>query len=141
MKFKDISLAVLIIIIFVLLYSFGFVTSGIQNLKENWPKYRCDPLYMPFATYLGKDPIENFTYCVGNIQKGLMGYFLDPIQYILGNLGGTAKFVLDRIQFIRMFVDKLRNLLTSLLGDVYGMFVNILIKFQKTNDKSKRYAF
>ena len=40
---------------------------------------------MPFASYLGYDTIENFSYCVGNIQKDLMGYFLSPIQYILGS--------------------------------------------------------
>jgi len=141
MKFSDILLTVVVFIIFALLHAFPVVTAGIQNLKDNWTKYRCVPSYMPFASYLGKDPVENFTYCVGNIQKDLMGYFLDPIQYILGNLGATAKFVLDRIQFIRMFVDKLRNLLTSLLGDVYGMFVNILIQFQKLMIKLKDTLF
>ena len=141
MKFNDILLTLLILLIFVGLYFFAMIASGIEKLKTDWPKYRCVPTYMPFASYLGKDPIENFTYCVGNIQKDLMGFFLEPIKYILGNLGGIAKFVMDRIQFIRQFINKLRNLITTLIGDVYGMFVNILIQFQKLIIKMKDTIF
>jgi len=141
MKFNDIIKAVFIVLVFVLLYFFAKLTQGIEKLKLDWPKNRCIPSYMPFASYLGKDPIENFSYCVGNIQKDLMGYFLNPIQYILGNFGSIAKFVMDRIQFIRKFIDKLRDLIKTLVGDVYGMFVNILVQFQKFIIKLKDLLF
>ena len=89
MKFVDIIKALLIVVIFGLLFFSSILTNGLQDIKDNWPKYRCSPTYMPFASYLGYDTMENFSYCVGNIQKDLMGFFLSPIQYILGSMGAV----------------------------------------------------
>ena len=80
MRFNDISKTIFIILIFLLLYFSTILTSGIQKIKDDWPQYRCLPTFMPLAGYLGKDPVANFSYCVGNIQKDMMGFFLEPIQ-------------------------------------------------------------
>ena len=37
---------------------------------------------------------------------------------------------MDRVQFIRIFIAKLRSLVSGIVGDIYGMFVNVLIQFQ-----------
>ena len=137
MKFGDIILTIVIIIIFALLYSSSALTVKMQEIKEDWPIYRCQPLAMPFASYFGSDPMENFTYCVGNIQKDLMGFFLNPIQYVLGMITELGGFLLERIQFIRKFIDYLRNAVTNVIGDTYGMLVNIIIQFQKLIIKTK----
>ena len=131
MRFADIAKSILIILIFVLLYFSTILTRGIQKIKDDWPQYRCVPTYMPLASYIGKDPVSNFSYCVGNIQKDMMGFFLEPIQYVLGMVMGMIQFIMERIQFIRVFVDKIRNMAMKLFGNVYGMFVNVLVQFQK----------
>lgn len=130
MKFIDIIKAVVIILIFLVLYFSAVLTIGMKKLEEDWPKYRCVPTMMPFASYLGKDTTANFVYCVGNIQKDTMAYFLAPIQYVLGMVGGLGAWILERVQFIRIFITKLRSLISGIVGDVYGMFVNVLIQFQ-----------
>tara|TARA_B100001063_G_C16777954_1_gene567407 strand:- start:10303 stop:11211 length:909 start_codon:yes stop_codon:yes gene_type:complete len=137
MKFKDIVSTLVIIIIFLFLYSSSALTVKMQEIKDDWPIYRCQPMAMPFASYFGSDPIENFSYCVGNIQKDLMGFFLNPIQYVLGMITELGGFLLERIQFIRKFIDYLRNMVTNVLGDTYGMLVNIIIQFQKLIIKTK----
>tara|TARA_Y100000591_G_scaffold333090_1_gene373615 strand:+ start:244 stop:1152 length:909 start_codon:yes stop_codon:yes gene_type:complete len=137
MKFGDIVLSIVIILIFLFLYSSSALTVKMQEIKEDWPIYRCQPLAMPFASYFGSDPMENFTYCVGNIQKDLMGFFLNPIQYVLGMITELGGFLLERIQFIRKFIDYLRNMVTNVIGDTYGMLVNIIIQFQKLIIKTK----
>ena len=137
MRFTDIAKTVLIILIFLLLYFSSILTSGIQKIKDDWPQYRCLPTYMPLAGQIGKDPVANFSYCVGNIQKDMMGFFLEPIQYVLGMVMGMIKWIMERIQFIRELVDKLRNMASKLFGNVYGMFVNVLIQFQKLIIKTK----
>ena len=137
MKFGDIVSTIIIIIIFVFLYSSSALTVKMQEIKEDWPMYRCQPMAMPFASYFGSDPMENFSYCVGNIQKDLMGFFLNPIQYVLGMITELGGFLLERIQFIRKFIDYLRNMVTNVIGDTYGMLVNIIIQFQKLIIKTK----
>ena len=140
MKFGDIIKVIAIIVIFGLLYFSSIITNGLQDIKDNWPKYRCSPTYMPFASYLGYDTIENFSYCVGNIQKDLMGYFLSPIQYILGSLGATLQNLLDSFQMVRVVIDKLKKGFGFIIGDVYGMFTNVIMQFQKIIIKTKDTA-
>ena len=137
MKFQDIVLSIIIIIVFASLYSSSALTVKMQEIKEDWPIYRCNPMAMPFASYFGSDVMENFTYCVGNIQKDLMGFFLNPIQYVLGMITELGGFLLERIQFIRKFIDYMRNMVTNLIGDTYGMLINIIIQFQKLIIKTK----
>jgi hypothetical protein len=137
MRFGDISKTIFIILIFLLLYFSTILTSGIQKVKDDWPQYRCLPTFMPLAGYLGKDPVANFSYCVGNIQKDMMGFFLEPIQYVLGMVMGMITWILERIQVIRVVIDKIKNMATKMFGNVYGMFVNVLIQFQKLIIKTK----
>lgn len=137
MKFGDIVLSIVIIIIFLFLYSSSAFTMKLEEIKKDWPIYRCNPAAMPFASYFGSDPIQNFTFCVGNIQKDLMGFFLEPINYILGIITELGQFLLDRVQFIRKFMDYLRNMITNLIGDTYGMLINIIVQFQKLIIKTK----
>ena len=71
------------------------------------------------------------------MSKDMMGFFLEPIQYVLSMVMGMIQWIMERIQFIRVFVDKLRNMASKLFGNVYGMFVNVLIQFQKLIIKTK----
>ena len=130
MKFGDICKAVLILVVFALLYFSAILAMGMQKLKDDWPKYRCVPTMMPFASYLGQDTMTNFVYCIGNIQKDMMGYFLEPIMYVLGMVGGIGEWILERIQFIRLFFEKFKGLIMGIIGDVYAMFINILIQLR-----------
>jgi hypothetical protein len=137
MKFGDIAKSVLIILIFLALYFSTILTSGIQKVKDDWPQYRCLPTYMPLAGYIGKDPVANFAYCVGNIQTDMMGFFLEPIQHVLGMAMQMISWILERVQLIRVVLEKLKKMAMGLFGDVYGMFVNVLIQFQKLIIKTK----
>ena len=137
MKFSDITLSVFIILVFIALYFIEMLSVGLKKLEDDWPKHRCNPSVMPFASYLGHDPMENFTFCVGNIQKDMMDFFLGPIKYILTMLGSLAKFILERIQWIREFINYLRGMITAVVGDVYSMFINVLIQVQKLVIKLK----
>ena len=137
MKFTDISSSVLIIVVFILLYFVEMLSVGLKKLEDDWPKHRCNPSVMPFAGYLGHDIMENFTFCVGNIQKDMMDFFLGPIRYILTMVGDLGKWILERIQWIREFINYLRGMVTAVVGDIYSMFINVLIQFQKLVIKLK----
>ena len=137
MKFKDIAYVVLIIIAFGILHLTGFIMVRLKDLEDNWPVHRCNPMTMPFASYLGHDPIANFTYCVGNIQKDLMGFFLEPLQYILSMVGNLGEWILSRLNLLREFFNMFRKFLSTMIGDVYGMFVNVLIQVQNLVIKLK----
>ena len=137
MKFKDIAFVIFIIGAFAILHLTGFIMLRLKELEDDWPKHRCNPMTMPCASYLGHDPISNFTYCVGNIQKDLMGFFLEPLEYILSMIGNQGEWILGRLNLIREFFNMFRKFLGTMVGDIYGMFVNVLIQVQSLVIKLK----
>ena len=53
--------------------------SNISDIKNNWPKYRCQPQYMPLAGLFGHSINENFEFClqqkIQDSTKGVTGPF------------------------------------------------------------------
>lgn len=137
MKFQDISMAVIIILLFVALYVASFLSIGLKKLQKNWPKYRCNPMAMPLASYLGHDPVNNFTQCIGRIQKGLMGHFLEPVYYIIGIIGNMSKTILGAVNKIRDVFFNMKKRIVEMIQSIYFMIINVLIQFQRIIIKMK----
>lgn len=131
MKTSDITLTILIIFIFIALAAFNFIAIGINNVKKNWPKYRCNPSVMPFSSLFGQDPMENFTYCIQNMQSNFMNYLLEPVHHSLANVSSLGSGFNDAIQNIRKLFSSVRNFVTSIIQNIFGVFLNILIEFQR----------
>ena len=131
MKAGDLFLTFMIILIFVAIYAFNILSIGMANIKKNWPVYRCNPMIKPFASYFGHEPVSNFTYCIQNMQTDYMGYLMQPLTYNLGILTKLGEFFTTVLENIRGFLDYIRNSITSIVKNVFGVFINILVEFQK----------
>lgn len=132
MKFSDFVLSFLILLIFGILLVSGVILTKILEIKNNWNKYKCNPMIMPFASYFGHDPVENFTYCIAETQKDLMQYFLAPLTYALGKAGSLGSALVGDLQNMRSmfnvgFLD-FGNILDSFFGAI-NMFKTIFITF------------
>ena len=130
MKSSDITLTIVIILIFVGMYFYNVLAVGIKNIKDNWPEYRCNPSVMPFASMFGHDTGTNFTYCIQNMQTDYMGYLLQPLNYLTSVQGDTIGNLMNSIQDIRGFFNVIRNFITSIIQSIFGVFLNILIQIQ-----------
>jgi hypothetical protein len=105
------------------LYYFTTLT----DIKNNWPKYRCNPMFMPLSDNIEKD----FTYCVQNMQTNFMGYLLQPLTYITSNLSTMGGEFTDSINFIRVMLSNIRTFITSIIESIMGVFLNLITEFQK----------
>lgn len=131
MRSSDIAHSVIIILIFLMLYVFSVVSIGIKKVKEDWPIYRCNPIVMPFASTFGHDPMTNFTQCIQGMQGNYMKYLLQPLDYnfsVITNLGSKLN---TNIFDIRAFFNNLRNMIGDTIGSIFGVFLNIIIEFQR----------
>ncbi len=137
MKTSDIVLTLIIIIIFIGIYAFNTFSVGIDNIKKNWPLYRCNPTVMPFASWFGHDPIENFTYCIQNMQTSYMGNLLKPTNYAMSLMHNLIQGIMDDINWIRKKIENLVSNLMNIISSIMGTFVNIIIQFQKLIIKLK----
>ena len=140
MKFSDIILTVVIIVIFAALYFYSIMAIGMKKLEKKWPEYRCNPMVMPFASQFGHDAVSNFVFCIGNIQKGMMGFFLKPVMYVVTLAGSMGTILTDAVQKIRQMLLWIRTATSSIVGDIFGVFMNSLIQFQKIIIKIKDLA-
>ena len=72
MGLSDTGKAFLIVIIFGLIQLSITLSIGLAQLKNNWNKYRCNPLVIPLARLVEEDPIETFRSCTKEIQWDFM---------------------------------------------------------------------
>jgi hypothetical protein len=131
MNASDITLLTFIVLIFVALYVVNVLAIGVENIKRNWPKYRCNPSIMPFAGTFGHDPVQNFTYCMQSIQTNYMGYLMQPFEYNLGVIGSLGSQLTGSIQKVRQFISYLRDMIISIVQNIFGVFLNLIIEIQR----------
>lgn len=97
------------------------------EIKENWPLYRCNPSYWFFSENISED----FTYCVQNTQMNMMGYLLQPLNYMVSSLASIGGEFSNSINNIRVMFSSIRNFVSEIIGNVFGVFLNLIIEFQK----------
>lgn len=100
--------------------------TALIEIKKNWPKYRCNPIYMPLSDNIAED----FTYCVQTTQINLMGYLLQPFTFLISSLSSIGAQFSNDINGIRTMFDFVRNFITNIVENIFGVFSNIVIEFQ-----------
>jgi hypothetical protein len=142
-----------IILLFIFLSGWIALLSAadIEEVKRNWPKYRCRPNIMPFAGLYGHSASENFTFCLNNMFGTELAEALGPVFVILSTIVTTLVTILQvanslRIQLATMmggintifqnFTDRFKQLIASvqqsayriklLMGRLYGTFFAII---------------
>jgi hypothetical protein len=105
----------------------AYFSSQVVVVKQNWPLYRCNPLYMPLADNIG----QNFSYCIQNTQMNFMGNLLQPLTYITTSLTSSLGSFMTEINSIRGMFNKVRTFFSSIIQSVFSVFLNMVIEFQK----------
>ena len=104
-----------------------FFFSQLKNIKDNWSTYRCNPMYMPLA-----DDVEtNFVYCIQNSMSSFMGFIMQPLTFLTSSMSGMLSGFLDEINMVRAMFDKIRSFVSSIVESIFGVFLNLIIEFQK----------
>jgi len=104
-----------------------FYYNQLAEIKAQWPLYRCNPLYMPLAD----DVQSNFVYCIQSMQTNFMGYLLEPLTFLTSSINYILGDFLDAINMVRAMFDKIRTFISSIIQSVFGVFLNLVIEFQK----------
>jgi len=113
------------------------MTIGKKKIEENWPEYRCNPAVMPFADFFGHNSTENFVYCIQNMQTDYMGYLLTPVHYSLNLINQMGEDLGKATESTRVKFFNNRIFHTEIIENIFGVFLNTLIQFQKVTIKIK----
>ena len=114
---------IFIVIVFGLLFYSILRFADIKEISTNWPKYRCSPAIMPFASMYGYNTSENFNYCVENIFKTQMSQATGPFGTILSTM------ILGMMEFAKN-LNSLRVMMATLLGGITRIFQEFTDRFK-----------
>lgn len=120
-------------LLFISLSTRVFVTMSLKALKDDWAKYRCNPLAIPFSD----DPSADFVYCVQKIQGSSMKYLMQPFNSLLGGLGNIANFSDVNILNIREMISYMRSQTSFIIKSVFSVIIAIVVEFQRITIQTK----
>ena len=115
-----------IILLFIFLGGWIALLSAadIEEVKRNWPKYRCRPNIMPFAGLYGHSASENFTFCLNNMFGTELAEALGPVFVILSTIVTTLVTILQ-------VANSLRIQLATMMGGINTIFQNFTDRFKQ----------
>uniref|UniRef100_A0A6C0BT03 Hedgehog/Intein (Hint) domain-containing protein n=1 Tax=viral metagenome TaxID=1070528 RepID=A0A6C0BT03_9ZZZZ len=137
MRSSDIIRSIIILLLFSIIYSSIIVSDTILDMNKEWAKYRCNPLFMPFASAFGHSNIDNFKYCVSKISNNNMPDLMGPTKLnidLLGKMGGNLNTnITSSNGFVSMFRDNIMNS----FGSIYGILMGVIAEFYKLSVSMK----
>lgn len=117
---KFILLTVVFITALVLMFTMG----NLNEIRKNFPRYRCNPIFIPFASQFGYDAKENFTFCLSTIFDMKAAEIFKPIYQLLAGFVSLTKMIVDVALGIR-------KLFSNFLLGVNGFVRNVRDRIQQ----------
>lgn len=104
--------------------------SRMDEIKQNWVQYRCNPVYMPFAGFVGVDPVGNFTRCTMKSFQDYAGFIMDPIQQLFGTFIAMFSSIAESLQNMRAMFNGVRTGFLAIVTQIYGKLANTMSMMQ-----------
>ena len=121
MNFIYINLAFITIVCIMVYYI------SIKEIKKNWGKYRCNPMFMVFSDNIADD----FTTCINTVQNHSIGPLLTPVTTEIGDLQSASEQQNQQIQESKSSIDNLNFSLDSSMSSMDNKFSNSSVELQK----------
>ena len=85
--FSDWIQSIMIIFLFSMFPIIDALTGAMKNVKSNWTANRCNPIMMPFASFIAPkgsdvDTSDNFAFCVQTLMSSFAPTILQPFSYL-----------------------------------------------------------
>jgi len=106
------------------LYAYGM--SNLEEIKDNWVQYRCNPLYMPLADMVGSDIFTNFTNCTLQATNTYAGVALDPIYKNFTILTDTVNIIMNSMNDMRAAITGASSGFLSIIQSTFAKIQNTM---------------
>jgi hypothetical protein len=144
------SFILFVIITILLMIFFGscVALANIQPIKQDWANQRCKPYIIPIAGFINKPDnmsfndftSQNFNYCAQNILKGITGFAVEPLTFVTKNITKLVDYIKEAINDIRALTNRTRNFFITVVQEIMGRLLNVIIPLQQIIIKFKDFA-
>lgn len=126
--------SIFIIMMFSLFLVVDTYNVGIKSLQNNWNLNRCNPIMMPFAGYIAPkgsniSTQDNFSYCIQNMMTNFAPSMFQPFNYIQSMTVDMMNSINDSLYASTSNSSFFRFSMSSIFGNIYGVFLNSVIEF------------
>ena len=113
-----------VVVLGVALYS--SVRADLGELRDNWIKYRCYPIYMPFASWINPETSvsENVYTCLNMFGQAVMDRALDPVYALFDVIHSILGDLMNSTNIFRTIFAKITNVVLTVVGTVFGKILN-----------------
>ena len=134
---SDVWISVILCIIFIVLIFQQYLSNTLDAVKADWPSYKCNPLFMPFAGFIVESTNQtnleytasNFTECVTSILEYISENAFQPFKLVLVIINETIQAIVESVNTMRGLLDKLRSEHAGIFDQVYAALSNLVVAF------------
>lgn len=124
--YSNLFFLVILTIVFIIILFNVFAGGFLANIVNNWPKYRCNPMVMPFAGLFGYDATENFDFCMKNIFQSNAATVLGPVYGLMSSFTDIAGTISNSANSFRYLIANLLNGMERLMSSYRDRFQGLL---------------
>ena len=123
-----------LVILFSCFLCTGLITTcgQLQNMKDNWGDYRCNPAVMPIASYLGPagtTTSDNFSFCMQSAMSSVAPGILQPFYHLQSQTTGMMSGIAGSLSAAQEQNNNSKVQSAGIFSSIYGMFSNIVVSF------------
>lgn len=128
---KFLLMSTILVIALILMFTLG----NLNEIQKNFPRYRCNPLLIPFSSYFGYDTKDNFNFCLSTIFDSKAAEIFAPIYQLLAGFVSLTKLVVDVALGIRKlfsnFLIGVNGFILSVRDRIQQLLFNIRMSFMR----------
>ncbi len=89
-------------------------SANLDSIRTNWTEYRCNPMYMPFASMVSDTTTsDNFNYCMNQLGNEVMKAPMDGLNSMFSLTGASLKEITGSLGPFRDMFGRLRKFILS----------------------------
>lgn len=133
------------LLIFFCIFSFFYIQSKMDPIRQNWANERCKPEVMPFAGLINAPKgtskmaytADNFTKCTVNVLSEIVQYFTSPLYYLSDLTSNFYLMLMKVVQSFRTLGFYLRMKVMKIIEYIVARIYNVMIPVQRMFIKLK----
>ena len=126
--------SIFIIVLFLLFPTVDAFNGAMKDVKSNWTANRCNPIMMPFASFIAPkgsevDTADNFAFCVQTLMASFAPTILQPFSYLQNMSVDMMGSINDSLATNTEATSSMSFSLSNIIGSIYGVFLNVIVEF------------
>lgn len=114
------------------------IKNFLHSLKANWEENRNNPLYMPIAGHVYREPgqtpgqatMQNFSSSLSRIITEVVRIFMIPILFVMSVVSELIAALVAVLNAIRAFFNYLRTMIGTIVHDIVTRMMNVVVPMQ-----------